>query len=352
MKKDGTEEGGDCFDPDKESGMAADESRAEQDRYHAALSYIFYLLAGFDVGGILGCSRSGSAAYLNNRLIHDFCENKTKPKDRSCYHPAWCVRKCTGLLELVSGVAPATSTRPKTTKDGKGRVKNAPSNGRKEEVKLVYKMIEPYFVALKGLTENKELNIGVLFEILESSDTYRPMFMLVYSSLVKDPAFTSLTADIVALTKNAKSVAIAKGKVFCSHILIQACSNKVCDKRRSERAERTIHESRSVPSSSEHSTSRAQRTWRGPTWYKSTEIFLVDSLHVVTPITLDDSFTMGVVNISTKSRVLGSIVTRMNRNQKKSLKKLADQVGMSAGEKVAIAKVLLQGHVKAGILYL
>jgi hypothetical protein len=92
---------------------------------------------------------SGSAAYLNNHLIHDFCENRKKPTERSCFHPAWCVRKCAGLLELVSGTAPATSTRPKTTKDGKGRVKNAPSIGRKEEVKLVYKMIEPYFVALR-----------------------------------------------------------------------------------------------------------------------------------------------------------------------------------------------------------
>jgi hypothetical protein len=76
------------------------------------------------------------------------------------------VRKCAGLLELVSGIAPATSTRPKTTKDGKGRIKNAPSIGRKEEVKLVYKMIEPYFIALKVLTEDEELNIGDLFEIL------------------------------------------------------------------------------------------------------------------------------------------------------------------------------------------
>jgi hypothetical protein len=59
---------------------------------------------------------------------------------------------------------------------------------------------------------------------------------------------------------------------------------------------------------------------------------------------------MGVVKISTEIRVLGSIVTRMNRNQKKSLKKLVDQVGVSAREKVAIAKVLLQRHVKAGIL--
>jgi hypothetical protein len=58
--------------------------------------------------------------------------------------------------------------------------------------------------------------------------------------------------------------------------------------------------------------------------YSTIEMF--DSLHVDTPI------------------------TRMNRNQKKSLKKLADQVGMSAVEKVAIVKVLLQRHVKAGIL--
>jgi hypothetical protein len=43
MKKDGTDERGDCFVPDKESGEAADESRVELDRYHAALSYIFYL---------------------------------------------------------------------------------------------------------------------------------------------------------------------------------------------------------------------------------------------------------------------------------------------------------------------
>jgi hypothetical protein len=124
MKKEGTDEGGDCFDPDNESGEAADESRAELDRYHAALSYILYLLAGFDVGGILGYSRSGSAAYLNNHLIHGFCENGMKPIERSCYYLAWCVRKCAGLLELVSGIAPATSTRPKTTKDGKGRIKN------------------------------------------------------------------------------------------------------------------------------------------------------------------------------------------------------------------------------------
>jgi hypothetical protein len=41
MKKEETDDGGDCFDPDKESGEAADESRAELDRYHAALSYIF-----------------------------------------------------------------------------------------------------------------------------------------------------------------------------------------------------------------------------------------------------------------------------------------------------------------------
>jgi hypothetical protein len=32
---------------------------------------------------------------------------------------------------------------------------------------------------------------------------------------------------------------------------------------------------------------------------KYSTIEMVDSLHVVTPITLDDSFTMGVVNIST-----------------------------------------------------
>jgi hypothetical protein len=83
---------------------------------------------------------------------------------------------------------------------------------------------------------------------------------------------------------------------------------------------------------------------------KYSTIEMVDSLNVVTPITLDNSFTMGLVNIRTESRVLGSIVTRMNRNQKKSLKKLVDQVGMSPGEKVAIAKVLLQRHVKSGIL--
>jgi hypothetical protein len=58
MHEQGTDEGGDCFEQDKESGEAADESRAELDQYHAALSYIFYLLAGFDDGGILGCSRS------------------------------------------------------------------------------------------------------------------------------------------------------------------------------------------------------------------------------------------------------------------------------------------------------
>jgi hypothetical protein len=57
---------------------------------------------------------------------------------------------------------------------------------------------------------------------------------------------------------------------------------------------------------------------------KYSTIEMVNQLKVVTPITLDDSFTMGVVNISTESRVLGSIVTRMIRNQKKSLKKLAD----------------------------
>jgi hypothetical protein len=58
---------------------------------------------------------------------------------------------------------------------------------------------------------------------------------------------------------------------------------------------------------------------------KYSTIEMVNQLHVVTPITLDDSFIMGVVNISTENRVLVSIVTRMNRNQKKSLKKLADQ---------------------------
>jgi hypothetical protein len=120
MKKDGTDEGGDCFDPEKESGEAADESRVELDRYHAALSYIFYLLAEFDVGGILGCSRSGSAAYLNNHLIHDFCENRKKPIEQSCFHPAWCVRKCAGLLELVSGIAPATVQKRQRMERPKG----------------------------------------------------------------------------------------------------------------------------------------------------------------------------------------------------------------------------------------
>jgi hypothetical protein len=52
---------------------------------------------------------------------------------------------------------------------------------------------------------------------------------------------------------------------------------------------------------------------------KYSTIEMVDMVEMV-----DDSFTMGVVNISTESRVLGSIVTRMTRNQKKSLKKLAD----------------------------
>jgi hypothetical protein len=41
---------------------------------------------------------------------------------------------------------------------------------------------------------------------------------------------------------------------------------------------------------------------------KYSTIEMVNQLKVVTPITLDDSFTMGVENISTESRVLGSIV--------------------------------------------
>jgi hypothetical protein len=59
MKKDGTDEGGDCFDPDKESGEAADESRVELDQYHAALSYIFYLLRDLMLAGSLDARDQG-----------------------------------------------------------------------------------------------------------------------------------------------------------------------------------------------------------------------------------------------------------------------------------------------------
>ena len=111
----------------------------------------------------------------------------------------------------MSGSAPLTSTRQKIAKEGK--IKNATSIGRKEELLLAYKLAEPYLDALIRLTKS-ETTKESLFEILEKSGTYRPMFALQYANIVLSQAYISLSPCVVSMAKNTSSVAFGKNQVL------------------------------------------------------------------------------------------------------------------------------------------
>ena len=232
LKSEGENKEGDCYDPAKEEGSDKKE-RSEFDKYHAALAYMYYSLAGFDIVGVLGCSKSGTDAYIENNMLEK-CMFKSGelPDAVACMHPSWSLRKVSDLLKRVSMPAPLANTRPKIAKEGKK--KNDASIGRKEELLLAYKLAEPYFDALIKLTES-ETTKTILFGILESSDTYRPMFALKYANIILDQAYISLSPFIVSMAMNASSVAKGKNKVLFTLglttrlILPRFQRRKICD---------------------------------------------------------------------------------------------------------------------------
>jgi hypothetical protein len=67
-------------------------------------------------------------------------------------------------------------------------------------------------------------------------------------------------------------------------------------------------------------------------------------------IILGTDFILGVVKMIVEMKVLRSIASRIDKNQPKSLKKKSDDIDISRGEKVTIAKALLQRHMENGIL--
>lgn len=210
-EKDGEKEG-DCYDPAKEEVGSDKIERSEFDKYHAALAYMYYYLAGFDIVGVLGCSRSGRDAYIENNMLENrMFKSGELPDTVACMHPSWSLRKVSGLLDRVSRPAPLTSTQPKIAKEGSK--KNDTSIGRKDELFLPYKLAEAYLDALIRLSKS-ETTKEILFGILESSDTYRPMFALKYANIILDQAYIALSPFVVYMAKNTRSVAYGKNKVL------------------------------------------------------------------------------------------------------------------------------------------
>ncbi len=69
-------------------------------------------------------------------------------------------------------------------------------------------------------------------------------------------------------------------------------------------------------------------------------------------IILGTDFILGVVKMIIEMKVLRAITSRIDKNQPKSLKKNSGDIDISRGEKVTIAKALLQRHMENGILNL
>jgi hypothetical protein len=208
--KENDEYEGDCYETDDGSD---DESKlkSEFDRVVAALAYLYYRLALFDVVAVLTMSRFGKAAYSDNPMVlGKFFLSEKIPLMESCYHPAWSLRKVSRLLDIVSGATPIFTTKPKTSKDKSRKGRSA--IGWKEEEILAYKVVEPYFASLVKLFE-LDLDVGAMFSILENSETYRPMFRLDFSTLRHDPSYKSVTSKVASLMKNDKFVGFALSKV-------------------------------------------------------------------------------------------------------------------------------------------
>jgi hypothetical protein len=203
--------GGVC---DGDSGIDND-ARTPLDQALASITMLLYKLAMVNVTGILSLSRFAKISFIDNAFLSEHFLSGLLPIKSSCHHPAWNTRKVPGLLAMVSGSTPTTSTRAKSSKGGQSGSKSSNLTGRNEEMMLVYKLIEPYFVALKTLT-GSGTPLAHLFRVLENSDFYRPMFTLEYASLCLDPKYASITAEVAELFNNKKSITAALKKVFSS----------------------------------------------------------------------------------------------------------------------------------------
>jgi hypothetical protein len=82
---------------------------------------------------------------------------------------------------------------------------------------------------------------------------------------------------------------------------------------------------------------------------KSKEISLGTSLDQSEPLKVDDQIIRGLIDINLEMRALNLISARINRNQPKTLRKGKDDVGMSRGEKVLIAKAMISQQIESGM---
>jgi hypothetical protein len=211
-----TKTGGDCYDAEKEDA-GAEIARVPFDTAFASLNYALYKKSLFDIVGVFTMSRFAKRSYTEGVIDPRLFLSDEVPKFESLYHPVWNVVKMSGLLQLVSGSFPITSTRTYSKASNEFVFTSSSSLGRKEEILLPYKLLEPYFQSLSVLIGDGERDIDDFYSILETSDTYRQMFALKYSVLRSSPLYKTLSTSIVFLAKNDKPVASALSKVhyFC-----------------------------------------------------------------------------------------------------------------------------------------
>lgn len=70
-----------------------------------------------------------------------------------------------------------------------------------------------------------------------------------------------------------------------------------------------------------------------------------ESLESARDLVLDETFMLGVLNISIEYRSYSAVVGRITRNQPKSVKKAKNEAGMSRGELFSITKSMIKIHV-------
>ena len=123
------------------------------------------------------------------------------------YHPE--------VLKLVSQASPVSSTHANASKGSSAiKVKESFSKiGRGEGAMLPYRIMEPYFQALMRLLPQDTITLSSLFGLLETSDTYRPMFSLTYSTLCVDGKYIAMNEKVTAVFKNDTSVKIGSATV-------------------------------------------------------------------------------------------------------------------------------------------
>lgn len=208
-----TKKEGDCYNQTVEEGDS--QERTPLDLALARFNVILFKKAKFNIRGIWSMSRYTKASYLHEDVLTDqmYMSNET-PKTTHCKHPAWSTRKMPGMMAMMSKVG-FVSTR--TAGYNESNYESKASISRKEERMLPYSLLIPYFHAVKTLT-GLDVPLENLFRILE--EKCKPMFSGDFKRLQHEGSFTSLTDDIINLTKNTKGVSIGKKKVLLIFLIL------------------------------------------------------------------------------------------------------------------------------------